>query len=297
MRRLSILLLALLFHAHPLAQQQPSYQGLWWNSPAGSESGWGVNITHQGNILFATWFTYAADGTGMWLVMPSMPGMAVYETLEDPYYNYRVLTGWRYSGEVYRTTGPAWDSATFEGSRVRVEPVGLASFSFNLAGAGMFEYTVNGVSQSKPITRQEFARMPDCELGGAAGAEPNFQDLWWRSPAGSESGWGLNVAHQGDIVFGTWFTYGANGNGVWFVLPAGAKTGPRTYAGTLYRTTGPAFDARPWNGNAVAVTPVGSATLAFTDADNGTFTYTVEGRTASKAITRQVYSTPGSVCR
>jgi hypothetical protein len=225
MRRLPILLVALLLHHDPLAQQQPSYQGLWWNFSAGSESGWGVNLTHQGSTLFATWFTYGADGTGMWLVMPSMAGMPVYETIEDPYYNYQVLIGWRYTGEIYRTTGPAWDSAVFDGAQVRVETVGTASFFFGNMDGGTFEYTVNGVSQSKPITRQEFARMPACELGGAAGAEPNFQDLWWRSPAGSESGWGLNVAHQGDTVFATWFTYGANGNGVWYVLPAGARTG------------------------------------------------------------------------
>lgn len=161
----------------------------------------------------------------------------------------------------------------------------------------MFEYTVNGVAQSKAITRQEFSRMPACELGGTAGAEPNFQDLWWRSPAGSESGWGLNVAHQGDIVFATWFTYGANGNGVWYVLPDAMRSAPRTYSGPLYRTTGPAFDASPWNSGAVRVTAVGSATLAFADSDNGTFTYTVDGRTFSKGITRQVYAAPKTVCR
>jgi hypothetical protein len=295
MRRLSILLFALLFHTHPLAQMQPSYQGLWWKSPAGSESGWGVNITHQGTILFATWFTYAEDGSGMWLVMPSLMGVAEYD---DSGYGYGpMFTGFRYSGDLYRTTGPAWDSASFDATRVHAEPIGTATFRFGNANNGTFEYTLNGVSQSKTITRQVFSTMPDCELGGPTGAAPNFQDLWWRSPAGSESGWGLNIAHQGDTVFATWFTYGANGNGVWFVLPAAAKTGTRTYSGELYRTTGPAFSASPWNGSQVDVRSVGSASLAFADADNGTFTYTVEGRTFSKAITRQVYSTPRSVCR
>src|SRR5712664_4937581 len=205
MRRLSIMLFALLFHAHPLAQMQPSYQGLWWKSPAGSESGWGVNITHQGSILFATWFTYAADGSGMWLVMPSLMGTAEYE--DSGYYGYGMMfTGFRYSGDLYRTTGPAWDSATFDATRVHAEPVGTATFRFSNANNGTFEYALNGISQSKSITRQEFSRMPACELGGTPGAEPKSQDLWWRSPAGSESGWGLNIAHQGDIVFATWFT-------------------------------------------------------------------------------------------
>ncbi len=48
---------------------QTSYQGLWWNSPAGSESGWGINLTHQGDVLFASWFTYGADGNPLWIIM------------------------------------------------------------------------------------------------------------------------------------------------------------------------------------------------------------------------------------
>jgi hypothetical protein len=298
MRRLSLLFIAMLFHAAASAQLQPSYQGLWWNAPAGSESGWGVNITHQGSTVFATWFTYGADGKGLWLVMPSMAGAPEYEEM-DPYgYSYggTMLRGWRYAGQVFRTTGPAWDSAAFDGSRVHADPVGVASFRFDSPDSGVFEYTLNGVSQSKAITRQQFGAMPACALGGAPGAEPNFQDLWWRAPAASESGWGLNIAHQGDIVFATWFTYGADGNGVWYVLPAGLKSAPRTYSGDLYRTTGPAFDASPWRPSAVDARAVGSATLTFSDADNGVFTYTLEGRTASKAITRQVYAAPKTVC-
>ena len=40
-------------------------------------------------------------------------------------------------------------------------------------------------------------------------ASLNFQGLWWNAPAGSESGWGINFAHQGDVIFATWFTHDA----------------------------------------------------------------------------------------
>src|SRR4051812_12846799 len=103
MRRLSLLFLVLFFHAQAIAQSQPSYQGLWWNAPAGSESGWGVNITHQGSTVFATWFTYAADGKGIWLVMPSMPGAPEYVDVMDTYgygYGGTMVAGWRYAGQV-----------------------------------------------------------------------------------------------------------------------------------------------------------------------------------------------------
>ena len=40
----------------------------------------------------------------------------------------------------------------------------------------------------------------------------DLTDLWWNS---SENGWGLNVAHQGDILFMTFFIYGPNGQPYW----------------------------------------------------------------------------------
>lgn len=30
-------------------------QGLWYNAPAQSESGWGINVARQGEVIFATW--------------------------------------------------------------------------------------------------------------------------------------------------------------------------------------------------------------------------------------------------
>jgi hypothetical protein len=43
--------------------------------------------------------------------------------------------------------------------------------------------------------------------------------------------------------------------------------------------------------------PAGSATLAFSNDANGTFTYTVGGVTRTKAITRQVYAAPVTRCQ
>ena len=62
----------------------------------------------------------------------------------------------------------------------------------------------------------------------------NYQGLWWNSPAGSESGWGINVTHQGDTIFVTWFTYDAAGN-AWWLAMAAEKTSTNTYSGPLYQ--------------------------------------------------------------
>src|SRR4051812_50158652 len=54
----------------PLSDAAPSFQGLWYRGE--SESGWGVNVAHQGDILFVTWFTYDADRRGMWVGGPAL---------------------------------------------------------------------------------------------------------------------------------------------------------------------------------------------------------------------------------
>ena len=105
------------------------------------------------------------------------------------------------------------------------------------------------------------------------------------------------MTHQGDTLFITWFTYGPDGKGLWLVGSNLARTGNGSYAGALYRTVGPPFSQEPWNPAMVTPTPVGSATLTFPDARSGTFTYTVNGITQSKAITREVFASPETVCR
>ena len=259
--------------------QAPNYQGLYWRSPAGSESGWGVNVTHQGQILFATWFTYDLDGTPMWLVMPSST-----RTAEGVY-----------TGDLYRTTGPAFSLTPWAGT-IGITTVGTATFSFTDSNNGTFAYVVNGISQSKPITKQIYDVVPSCVAGVPHTASPNYQALWWASPAGSENGWGVNLAHQGDTLFATWFTYAANGRGQWIVMPAGVRTASGAYSGELYRTTGPPFNLTPWTGT-VTATVVGNATFTFSAPDTGTFAYTLDGITQVKPITRQVYAIPDTTCR
>ena len=43
-------------------RQVTNYQDLSWTALAGAEAGVGVNFTQQGDVSFATWFTYDADG-------------------------------------------------------------------------------------------------------------------------------------------------------------------------------------------------------------------------------------------
>ncbi len=258
-----------------------NYGGLWWNAPAESEPGWGINFAHQGDTLFASWFTYDLDGSPLWMVV------AAQKTAANVY-----------AGTLYRATGPAFSAMPFDPAQVAGTPVGTATFTFTGDASASFAYTVGGVSQSKSITREVFGfPVPTCTWGAQPdlGLASNFQDLWWAAPAGVEAGWGINLTHQGDILFGTWFTYGQDGRPLWLVVAA-LRNGPNAYAGKLFTARGPAFDAVPFDPDKVVPTEVGDASFSFADGNRGTFSYTVNGVAQSKAITREIFAPPGTVC-
>jgi len=79
-----------------------------------------------------------------------------------------------------------------------------------------------------------------------------------------------------------------------------AKVGAGAYTGVLIRTSGPGFNAALFSPDAVSRTVVGTATLTFTNGNAGSFFYQVSDGikvvTQTKAITRQVFRSPGTVC-
>jgi hypothetical protein len=249
----------------------PNYTALWWNA---DESGWGINLNHQGNIVFATLFTYADDGAPMWLVMSRGDRQA----------------DGSYSGALHRTTGPAFNAAWRPSQSVQVGTMRLAFAGPNQA---TLTYSVDGRAVTKSITRQIFKAPPECSWSHFDRSyERNVQDIWW-NPA--ESGWGLNLAHQEDTVFATLFTHAANGQGLWLVMPEGKANAAGTFTGALFRTRGPAFDASAWG--TIETTQVGTMSLAFSDGNSAQLSYTVDGMPVSKQVTRQVFATPKTKCR
>jgi hypothetical protein len=252
-----------------------NYTSLWWNE---AESGWGVNVDHQGNIVFATLFTYNTDGTPVWLVLPAGEKQA----------------DGSYFGKLYRATGPKFNAVPW--TPITPQEVGTMRFTFPTPDTGVLTYTFNGVQVAKNITRQAFKALPTCTWSGFDRSFSfNYQDLWWNQ---DESGWGVNFTHQENTLFATLFTYGPNGQPMWYVMPDGPRTSStnssETFSGPLYRTTGPAFNAVPWT----PITPiaVGNMSVTFTDGNTGTMTYTIDGVAVVKQVKRQVFATPMTRC-
>ena len=121
-------------------------------------------------------------------------------------------------------------------------------------------------------------------LNPVSGPAYDFTDLWWNP---GESGWGLNlIQHPNGIVFAIWYTYDAQGKMTWYHVPSGSWSNSMTYTGTLYAVAGPPFSASVFNASQVKRTAVGSATLSFTSSTSGTWSYSINGVSGSKSISR-----------
>ena len=94
-----------------------------------------------------------------------------------------------------------------------------------------------------PETRQWTLRNGQGQMFiSAAVASPpsiNYQGLWSNSPAGSERGWGINLAHQGEVIVASWYTYDTTGKGWWLVMTA-PNSGGNIFSDTLFQASGPA---------------------------------------------------------
>jgi hypothetical protein len=115
-----------------------NYEDWWWND---QQSGHGLNIGQQNDVLFVSWFTYDETGAGMWLTMSA------------------TLTGTRASGDWIRTTGPALGTP-FDPSKVTRTVVGTGTLTFGSLHDATLEWTVNGKSGSVVLTRMSWASRP-----------------------------------------------------------------------------------------------------------------------------------------
>ena len=255
-----------------------NYTGMWWK-PA--ESGWGINVNHQGDIVFATLFTYDERGAPMWVMMTGL----------------LQADGRTYAGDLYQVSGPAFNAQPFMPiTDANLVKVGTMALTFSSARTATLSYTYQGAAVSKDIVPQVFGtEAASCSATtGSRAALTNYQDMWW-NPA--ESGWGVNIVHQNSTLFATLMTYDLAGNNLWLVMSAGLPQSDGSYLGDLYRASGPAFNAQPFTPITGAnLAQVGTMRFTFTDGITGTLAYTVNGVPVSKSITRQVFASRVPAC-
>lgn len=117
-----------------------------------------------------------------------------------------------------------------------------------------------------------------------------WSDTWWNR---NESGWGVNIADQGSVMFATFYVYGVDGSARWYTsaLRRGALL-PNLYYrydGDLYQTSGP-FLGGPFNPANVSSRRVGTASFLPTSAYSANLLYSVDGVAVTKSIERFTFN-------
>ena len=235
--------------------------GIWWNP---NESGWGINFTQRSNNIFAAWYTYDVAGSARWYVASncSMPSGST-----------------SCSGSLYQVQGPIFFGVPFDPSKEVVTTVGSISVAFSGNSNATMSYTVNGFSRTVAIQRQVFS------TGGTAPII-DYTDLWWNP---QESGWGMAITQQFNVMFLAWYVYDGNGRPTWFVVPTCAvNAGDTGCVGDDYRTIGPPMGST-FDPSKVTVFPAGKMSLDFTDPNHGQLTYLNDNLFVTKKITRQIF--------
>ena len=248
------------FPPEAIANVPGALTGLWWNS---REAGWGIHFTQRNGTVFAAWYSYDAVGNPKWYTsICSLPSGAA--------------TSGTCAGPLYEVNGPTFFGTTFNPLLVNVSTAGNLQLDFQSVDSASMTYTAAGVTRTVPITRQPLA-------SGSVPPTTNYTDLWWNP---NESGWGMAITQQFTTMFLAWYVYDDRGKPMWYVATC-TVTGT-TCAGSLLRTTGPAFGPT-FNSSQVQVFTAGTVSVSFTDGNNATLTYTVNGVSANKTITRQLF--------
>lgn len=124
-------------------------------------------------------------------------------------------------------------------------------------------------------------------FSGITGSIPTmYQDLWWNP---NESGWGMSLTQHGSTIANAMYTYDQNGQPTWYTMAC--TLAGTSCTGNIYRVSGGTQPTVPWNGSGKMTSSAGSGTLSFTDANTGTFTFTLNDLTGSKSISRMVFAT------
>jgi len=209
-------------------------------------------------------YLYGTAGEPMWVVLPTGTWNAAHNT---------------YTGDLYIPTGSAFSA--YDVSRYSAgTSVGTASVNFDSSSTATLSYVVRGVAGTKRIARLAF---------GTANSTPitDYSDMWWAGSA--HNGWGLVLIQQYHDIFAAWYTYDATRQTTWFVMPNGSWTSANTYGGALYRTTGSQVIGGIYDPDKLAVTQAGTLTLTFTGTGAATMTYTVDGVTQTRSLTRLAF--------
>jgi len=115
---------------------------LWWDRFAG---GWGVNVSHQNDVMVLTFFVYGENNAPVW-----------YSASDVRFVNADPDGSEVYVGALYQSNGPWQGAIFFDTKDVTYRQVGWVTFRLSAAQTATLTYSVDGLSVTKFLARYSF---------------------------------------------------------------------------------------------------------------------------------------------
>jgi|GEM_PF-1571373 len=117
----------------------------------------------------------------------------------------------------------------------------------------------------------------------------NYSDMWWAGQM--ESGWGMSIQqHANNVQFNALYVYDNAGRPVWYVMPGGTWSNNfTTFSGPIFQPTGAPLNNYNAASIVVGASP-GTVSINFTGQNTATLSFTINGISGSKSISRQSFA-------
>lgn len=149
--------------------------GLWFNP---LRDGHGIDLQHAGDNMFIIWYTYNDDGTPTWYLASA------------PY-----STDWTATLNAF-----TWDTTS---RTTTAEAIGTVSMTFDDARRSTFSWDIEGRTGSEPFQYFAFAAGPTLEQHTSS-----YYDS-------EDSGWGVSISTQGNVMVSIIYFFDENGAAKW----------------------------------------------------------------------------------
>jgi hypothetical protein len=223
--------------AAPLASATPQFRdgNDLWIAP--DELGWGINVFHQGDTLFASIFVYGPDGRARWYTASSLQGGG-----GSP------ASGSLYTGPVFESTGPGIGTP-FDPSRVTRRDVGSMSMEIKTGASGErfadVSVGIDGATLTRRVVPFSFVAL------GLTGSYTGYV----ANPSGNRDDFNANITLNGGS-FAMSMTTSASGSCTY--------TGQQQAQGSLFNVRGSYSCSSNANSGSFALTDVDVTRHGFT---------------------------------
>lgn len=163
---------------------------------------------------------------------------------------------------------------------VAVAPAGMAPPQSYAITGDQAQQSVGNIHALVPL-----AASPNGSGQGSVSIGP-LSGMWSNA---NEPGWGMSITQHDTMNFVVVYSYDPVGQPIWYAMPSCPLVGLNC-TGDIYSVTGGTQPTQSWNGARLSVNRAGIGTLFFSDDANATYSFSMNGLTGSRSITKRAFA-------